>query len=158
MKFHSRRIGLLLGMGVMSLALLAACGSESDTEPTAPTQPEAPASAAPAESTVAATLNEWDIVVDVVTVPAGEVTFDVENAGAIPHELVVVRTDLAEDGLPVADGRVVESEIDIVGEVEEFAAGTTESGTFSLEAGSYVLICNIPAHYTQGMHTPFTVE
>ncbi|MDA0815195.1 MAG: sulfocyanin-like copper-binding protein [Chloroflexi bacterium] len=158
MKFHWRRTGLLFALGVLALALLAACGSETSPEPAATTEPEAPAAAEPALSTVAATLSEWAVMVDVATVPAGEVTFNVENAGAIPHELVVVRSDLAEDALPVADGRVVESEIDIAGEIEEFATGTTESGTFALDAGSYVLICNIPAHYAQGMHTTFTVE
>jgi len=27
----------------------------------------------------------------------------------------------------------------------------------NLEAGSYVIICNLPAHYESGMHTAFTV-
>ncbi len=158
MRFHWRRTGLLFALGILALTLLAACGSETSPEPAATTEPVAPEPAETVLSTVSATLSEWTVVVDVATVPAGEVTFNVENAGAIPHELVVVRSDLAEGALPVADGRVVESEIDIAGEVEEFAAGTTESATFTLEAGSYVLICNIPAHYTQGMHTAFTVE
>ena len=35
--------------------------------------------------------------------------------------------------------------------------GATEELTVDLEAGSYVLVCNIPAHYRQGMSTPFTV-
>jgi len=28
----------------------------------------------------------------------------------------------------------------------------------TLDAGSYVLICNLPGHYRQGMHSSFTVS
>jgi hypothetical protein len=44
-------------------------------------------------SEVSAVLTEWAVEVDPGSVPAGEVTFNVENAGAIPHELVVIRSD-----------------------------------------------------------------
>jgi uncharacterized cupredoxin-like copper-binding protein len=159
MKLHWHRIGMLFVLGALSLGLLAACGSDSETETEAEgtTEPEATTSE-PAETTVAAVLSEWAITADPATVPAGEVTFDVSNTGAIPHELAIVRTDLAADALPVADGVVNEADLDVVGRVEEFAGGAESSGTFELEAGTYVLICNIPAHYSQGMHAAFTVE
>ena len=38
------------------------------------------------------------------------------------------------------------------------SAGETASDTFTLEAGEYVLICNIAGHYAGGMFTGFTVE
>ena len=46
------------------------------------------------------------------------------------------------------------------------ASETTEELTANLEAGSYVLLCNIveeedgetESHYAEGMHTSFTVE
>jgi len=163
MNRHWHRISLLLGLGVLSLALFAACGSDSEStaEPAATTEPgtAAPAPAqSTAQTTVAATLSEWDVVVDPATVPAGEVTFEVDNVGVIPHELMIIRTDLAEDALPVEGGVAVLDGEEVIGEVFEFAGGSTSSGTFTLEAGSYVLICNIPAHYGQGMHAPFTVE
>ena len=28
----------------------------------------------------------------------------------------------------------------------------------TLDAGSYVFICNLPGHYAQGMHTSFTAS
>jgi hypothetical protein len=51
-----------------------------------------------------------------------------------------------------------------VDEIEEFPVGETQSMTLDLEAGSYVLICNIydadeqEAHYQEGMRLAFTVE
>jgi uncharacterized cupredoxin-like copper-binding protein len=60
--------------------------------------------------------------------------------------------------LPVVDAKVDESQVDIVGEIEEFRAGETASGTFDLTAGNYILLCNIPAHFGQGMYLGFTVQ
>ncbi len=44
-----------------------------------------------------------------------------------------------------------------IDEVEDIAGGSSESLTVKLDAGKYVLICNLPSHYEQGMHTGFTV-
>ena len=44
-----------------------------------------------------------------------------------------------------------------VDEVEDIAVGATESLTLTLEAGNYVVICNIPGHYLAGMHAALTV-
>ncbi|MBI4260161.1 MAG: hypothetical protein HY658_06305 [Actinobacteria bacterium] len=92
------------------------------------------------------------------TAQAGEVTFEVHNDGTVPHELVVVKSDLAPGALPVAGGAVDEAQVEVIGEVEEFEAGTIETGTFQLDAGSYVLFCNIAGHYEQGMSARLTVE
>ena len=35
--------------------------------------------------------------------------------------------------------------------------GSSQDLKVNLAAGKYVLICNLPAHYKQGMHTAFTV-
>ena len=156
------RMFTLIAMASMALGLLAACGGDSEAEddatPDATPEMTATEAAGGAATVVTSELSEWAITVDPATVPAGEVTFDVTNVGAIPHELVIIRSDVAPDALPVEGGRVPESAVDLIGEVEEFPAGETKSGTFTLEAGSYVLICNIPAHYQQGMTIGFTVE
>ncbi len=85
--------------------------------------------------------------------------FSVANAGAAPHELVVIRTDLAADALPVEGGSVDEAsgDLEVVGETQPFSANTTQTLRVDLEAGSYVLICNIPGHYEAGMQAAFTV-
>ena len=111
------------------------------------------------DATVNVELGEFTLVPDVSSVAAGDIEFVATNIGDIEHELVVLKTDLAPDALPVADGRVTESApgIDEIGEIETFAAGTTESATFALAAGNYVLICNIVDHYEAGMTAAFTV-
>lgn len=121
-------------------------------------------------TTVGVTVQEFAVLPADSSAPAGEVTFEVENTGPDdPHEFVVIRTDLAPDALPTAeDGSVDEGGegIEVLGEIEEFPVGQTESRTFDMEAGTYVLICNIveeengtiEAHYSLGMRAPFVVE
>lgn len=118
--------------------------------------------------TVEVTLQEFAIAANPSSISAGEVTFETTNEGPNdPHELVVIRTDLAPDQLPTnPDGTVNEDGegIEVLDEIEEFPVGETRSLTLDLEAGSYVLICNIydedeqEAHYQEGMRTAFTVE
>ena len=161
MKSRFTRFALLFAMGALSLALLAACSSDSEDDADATSESTAAATEASgeaAETTVKATLSEFAIALDSATVPAGEVTFEAENPGALPHELVVVRSDAAPDALPVDGAQVDESGLDIVGRIAEFAAGSTEAGTFTLDAGTYILFCNVAGHYQGGMTTAFTVE
>ncbi len=118
--------------------------------------------------TVEVTLQEWAVAANPSSISAGEVTFQATNEGPEdPHELVVIRTDLAPDQLPTnPDGSVNEDGegMEVLGEIEEFPVGETHSLTLDLEAGSYVLICNIydeeeqEAHYQEGMRLAFTVE
>lgn len=107
-------------------------------------------------------MNEWSLKPSVAAAPAGEVTFEVTNQGKLPHELIVVKTDLAADALTLeADGARVEETApgqDDVGEVEDIQPGETKSGTFNLEAGHYVLVCNVPGHYKAGMVASFQVK
>ena len=122
------------------------------------------------ETTVAVTLQEFAVLPAQESAPAGSITFDVENTGPEdPHEFVVIKTNLAPDALPTAeDGSVDETGegIEVIGEIEEFAPGSTETRTFELDAGSYAFICNVVeeeggdtlVHYALGMRTGFTVE
>ena len=122
-------------------------------------------------TTVAVTLQEFSVLPEESEAPAGEVTFEATNEGPDdPHELVVARSDLAPDALPTAEDGSVDEEgegVEVIGEIAEFAPGATETGTFDLEAGIYVLFCNVveeleggevEAHYSLGMRAPFVVE
>jgi uncharacterized cupredoxin-like copper-binding protein len=116
------------------------------------------------------TLQEFAILPAQTSVPAGTVTFEATNTGpAEEHEMVVLKTDLAPNALPTqADGSADEegAGVQSIGEIAEFPAGQTESGTFDLQPGHYVLICNIVdtnngqtvSHYHQGMWVEFTVS
>jgi uncharacterized cupredoxin-like copper-binding protein len=74
------------------------------------------------------------------------------------HELAITKTDLAADKLPQASGAVDEKQVSLIGRTANIEGGKTETKAFTLQAGKYVLLCNIPAHYGQGMYTTFTVE
>ena len=111
-------------------------------------------------TTVAVDLSDFAIAPDTTSITAGSVTFDAHNSGPTEHELVVVKTDLAADALPTSDDGKVDEEgegVEFIGEIEEFASGLDESGTFDLSAGNYVLFCNIPGHYASGMTIAVTV-
>ena len=162
----SRRVVAALILGGV---VLAGCGG--DDEPgtvtrlgTPPVEADPAGSAtvemAPAEPAleVAVVLDEWSIMPELGETAAGVVEFVVTNGGSEPHELVVIRSDAESSALPVVDGLVPESDVDFRGEVEEFPAGSIRTGTFRLETGRYLLICNIPQHYSNGMVAEFVVR
>jgi hypothetical protein len=127
------------------------------------------ASEADPEAIVDVALTEFALAPVPAEVTAGAVKFQAVNDGAEPHEVVIARYDGEIADLPTDDeGAVDEDQLPngaVIGEIEGFAGGTC-AGTFELEAGDYVLFCNIvedeengetEAHYTEGMVTAFTV-
>jgi uncharacterized cupredoxin-like copper-binding protein len=147
----TRRRAAILGATVGALSLVAA-GCSGD------------------ETTVDVTVQEFAVVPASSSAPAGDITFDVTNEGPEDtHEFVVFKTDLAPDALPTAEDGSVDEEgegVELIDEIEDIAVGDTPTLTVSLDAGSYVFICNIVeeeggetiAHYQQGMRVAFTVD
>lgn len=132
-------------------ALAAGCGADRSGEP-----PDTVKATPAADGSIGVTLTEYKISDSTDTAPAGRVTFAVANDGAIPHELVVVRTPRRAAAL----GKGSEAdEHGAVGELDQHALRVGASGRLSLDlsAGHYALICNLPGHYQGGMHTDFTV-
>ena len=109
---------------------------------------------------IVATESEWKIQLSNDTVSSGENTFRINNAGTQEHEFVVIRTDVAADKLPVENGEVTldASGLSAIGKKQGIAAGQTVDLPLTLTTGTYVLICNIPGHYQQGMHVELTVR
>ena len=107
---------------------------------------------------VSATEKDFSITLSSSTGTAGPVTFNITNEGPSTHEFVVIQTDDAPDALPVKNGTVDENGLTIVDENEDIAPSTTATLSVDLKAGSYVIICNLPGHYEQGMHAGFTVS
>ncbi len=118
---------------------------------------------------VIVTLGEWAMKTDVSSLPHGDIEFAIKNEGPdLRHELKIIRTDVAADKLPTKDdGSVNEGAagIEVLKKVQEIEAGDRDSRTFTLEAGKYVLICNLvtgqngqkTSHYAKGLRAAFTV-
>ena len=138
-----------------AIVLAAALALAACTSTTSPS-----ASAGGGGTTVDVALSEFKVEFSTTDIPAGEVTFNVTNDGAIEHEFVVFKTDLAEDALPEEGAEVTEDDpgLTSMGEVEEVGPDTSKSFTATLDAGSYVGICNVTGHYDSGMHIHFTVD
>ena len=139
-----------LSVVTAAVALLGAVGCSSSSS----------SSSAGSSDTGGVSATEKDFSIDLATssAPAGSVTFNISNEGPSAHEFVIIKTDDAPDALPVKDNTVEEDKIDVVDEAEDIAPSTTATLTTDLEAGSYVIICNIPTHYGLGMHAAFTVS
>lgn len=167
---RGRGTAIVLVLSAVAALLLASCSSASSSSPSGAT-PSA-GSSAPASATtgsIKVTLTEWAVVPDKASAAAGNVSFEVTNAGLqFKHEFVIIKTDLDPADLPAdSTGKVDEAGagIEFIGEVEELEIGATQTASFDLTAGKYVLICNIveaagghESHYNQGMRTAFTVN
>ena len=136
----------LLAMVTASLLLLAACGGQT-------------ASTSTSTGPIAVTLTDKGVVLERTSANTGAVTFVVKNTGTLTHELLVVKTDVAQDKIQVdAEDPNKMSEDGSQGETGDLAAGESKTLTFNLPAGNYVLMCNQPGHYMLGMHIAFVVK
>lgn len=131
----------------------AGCGSSDDNSATSTTKP-APA-AKPASGAVAVTLKEFTLTPKPAAVPAGKVTFTVQNAGRLKHEFVVLRTAKGAADLLKGDEA---NESGNVGEIGDVPVGSSKSLRLMLKAGHYALICNLPGHYKAGQRADLTVK
>jgi uncharacterized cupredoxin-like copper-binding protein len=149
--------------GILFLGLVgAACTAGASPSPSAGGSPAGGGTA------INVALSEWSVVPTPDSVAAGDVTFKVTNNGPDDiHEFVVIKTDVAFSELPTDDNGAVEEAgggMEVMGEIEDIAVGSTQELSLNLLAGKYVLICNIydetenEAHYKQGMRIPFTVS
>ena len=170
-----RMLVVLLGVAVLSVSV-AACGGGDDSS----------TSAADKGTVVNIELGESGLTYfvrpDQTTVEAGTVTFAVTNAGELTHEFIVYSNldDVPTGNLPI------NAEEDVADLVEENIIGAApyatppivpsdkEPGaadhripgggwgaelTVDLAAGKYILLCNLPGHYTGGkQYSTFTVE
>jgi uncharacterized cupredoxin-like copper-binding protein len=136
-----------LALGVV----LAGCAGSAASPATAP-------SASAAGAPVAVELSEWKVVPSPATGSAGSVTFAPTNKGTTTHEFVVVKTDSKADALPVVNHTIDESALTVMDEIEDIAVGAAPTLAIDLEAGHYVLLCNIETHYEQGMRADFDVS
>lgn len=98
-----------------------------------------------------------------VTADAGSVTISAHNDGVSVHELVLAKTNADPADLPTtsdgaADEAKLESEGAGAGEIADVEPGASKEGTLKLSPGRYVMYCNVPGHYADGMYGSLTVK
>jgi len=112
---------------------------------------------------VAVTLTNFRVAMPTALHP-GRHTFAVTNSGTAPHELLVFRTDLPGNALPVgADGDVIEDSPLLVkvvdsGDASNPGASKSVPASQPFAPGHYVAVCNLPGHYRLGMWLNVTVR
>jgi uncharacterized cupredoxin-like copper-binding protein len=117
--------------------------------------------AAPAETatrSVLVRLIDYGVRPSTTSAPAGRVTFVVHNADSVPHNLVVLRTNVAPRSLPVTGDHGRAREVGRRGGTAWLRDEQTVRLTLNLRVGRYLLICNVPGHYQRGMVTVFRVR
>lgn len=86
---------------------------------------------------VDATLAEWSIKLSPTSTGAGDIKFNITNAGTMNHDLSILELNKTSAQLPAG------------------ASETWDAG--KIPAGEYTVICSIPGHREQGMETKLTV-
>lgn len=139
-----------------SVALATAAPTAAPASTPAPT---AAPTAEPKTGPVAVSLTDIAIKLDQGWTSAGPVTFSIKNVGTVVHQLVVLKTDIAQNQIPVSTtspGTVTQP--GFIGTTALINPGGSATLTLTLAPGNYVLLCNQPAHYLIGMHTAFKVN
>lgn len=113
------------------------------------------------EGGIDVTLDDYTVTLGEDTTDSGKVTFNIHNDAEQTHEFVVFNTDLAEGQLPTDETGDVNEEaegLEAVDEVEDIEGGADATLSVNLDPGHYVVVCNLPGHYRQGMHEALTVS
>jgi uncharacterized cupredoxin-like copper-binding protein len=149
-------------LGIAFLLVGATACSNASSSPTS-AGPKQSSSSATTSGGVDVQLNQWSVTPSTTTPSAGPVTFNVTDAGTIPHEFVVLRTkteaaDISIEKFEGEPDRINEDTAGTnVGETGDLQPGASKSVTIDLKPGHYVFLCNLPAHYQSGMHVDVTV-
>jgi len=146
----------ILAAAALSLAACGSSSSSSTTEPaTQPTQTTQTTATAGGATALTVVMSDYAFAPKDASAAAGELTITAPNQGKLPHELVLIRTDLPLNKLPTdSSGNVNEDAFPasrLPGEISETEPGATGSLTVTLPAGRYVMLCNVPGHYKAGM-------
>jgi uncharacterized cupredoxin-like copper-binding protein len=102
-----------------------------------------------------------------VSVPAGQVSFVVDNRGWRTHELIILPSNagagagqrtVGADGKVTEDGALGEASTSCgVGAGDGITSGSASWVSVTLPAGHYEMVCNLANHYSDGMHQELDV-
>ena len=155
------QLGLVSGLAVVVGFVVAGCGgSSSDTTTSASSGSQGGTGGG---KSLTVKMTDFKFTPSDPTVNAGTVQISAPNSGKVEHELVLLKTNRPAGSLPVKGNEVDEEGLEAkgvenAGEIEEVGPGQTKSNTFHLSPGKYVMICNVPGHYQQGMYGSVTVK
>ncbi len=157
MKLKTAITAAVLTSGIV----LSACGGGDGSSTTTQAQTTPPSGAS--GKTLEIVMDDYTFSPSDATANAGRVTISAPNTGQLVHELVLAKTDADAGALPTtSDGEVDEAKLEArgedAGEIADVEAQDTKEGTFKLTPGRYVMFCNIPGHYAQGMYGTLTVH
>lgn len=149
---------------LISLLLCYGCSTNNTAQQTTTPAANSPAlvgsQSASGANVIQVTAKEMEFQLSKSTVPAGTVEFRVTNKGRLAHEMVVIKTDLPVDKLPLKGQRLDEDKAGKkIGEIEddELKSGATKTLKVNLTPGKYLIVCNLPGHFQAGMKKVLTV-
>jgi uncharacterized cupredoxin-like copper-binding protein len=156
LRFLAAPLTLLALVGLVATG----CGGGDDT--TTATETGAAAGGAAGGNPLAIKMGDYFFDPKNGSTTAGPTKIEAPNEGSVEHELVVFKTDMNPADLPTeANGDVDEEKLDQQaeekGEIADVEPGETKSEDFELTPGKYVIFCNLPGHYAQGMYGTITV-
>jgi len=157
---------MVLMMLVSTMSLIAAgCGSSDDSEgdTTATVTETAAGGGSSGGKTVTIKVGDYFFNPKDASAQPGPTVIEAPNEGSVEHELVVFKTSMNPATLPTeASGDVDEEKLDEIaeeaGEIADVEAGDTKAEDFKLTPGKYVIFCNLPGHYAQGMYGTLTIK
>lgn len=110
------------------------------------------------DATTDPSIGHMRIIVDQATVKPGRVRFEAVNESkTLTHEVIVVHQD-GKLPFDARHDRVDEHDIRRLGEIPELTPGKTGELTLNLGPGTYVMFCNEPGHYHDGMVANLVVQ
>jgi uncharacterized cupredoxin-like copper-binding protein len=109
------------------------------------------------DADVQVSLRDDAVTLDPTSGVAGSLTFAATNDGSDTHEIEIFSGDVDPSTLPI-EGNVASTEsLTLVDEIEDITPGSSADLTVDLDAGAYVVMCNLPGHFERGMYSSFEV-
>lgn len=154
-------LGLLAvtGLALTGCGLTSSGGSDTTTQASTATQSATTAGG----NGLTVQMGDYSFTPQTLTAKAGKVDITAPNGGQVQHELVLLKTDQSPTSLPLKGEDVDEDAAEAhgaenVGEITDVGPGQSQTKAFNLTPGKYVIICNLPGHFSRGMYGTLTVK
>ena len=109
------------------------------------------------EGDVEVSLRDDAVTLSPASADVGSVTFAATNDGSVTHEIEVFSGDVDPSTLPIENNVASTDGLQLIDEIEDITPGSSADLTIDLETGAYVVMCNLPGHFEQGMYASLEV-